>query len=199
MPFPLRYNKVTCYQCDLSFLVLTIITWLRSFLSIIFKLLHHKATLFSSFPTLLFVRRSLCMVLGHFVLSIFDTKMLPFYCNHFHHKTNQLQGNFDIKDLKNEPFDSLLSFLHWCTTPFLYYIKLSSHGKVYGGTEFRNRISHRILEHQSKDMWQYAKSKQECRRLSLCNTSSVTNMHPSTWKLISLLTKREILLKKEKV
>ena len=59
------------------------------------------------------------------------------------------------------------------------------------------RISHRTLERLSADVGQSAKNKQQCGRLSQCNTK-LTNMHPSIWKLKHLLMKEEIVAKKGK-
>ena len=79
--------------------------------------------------------------------------------------------------------------------PFLYCISFSSHNGLYGGEGFWTHIFHRTLQCLSMNVWQYTKNKQQCSKLSKCNT----NMYLSIWKLISLLMKEETLVKKESV
>ena len=59
-------------------------------------------------------------------------------------------------------------------------------------------ISHRALERLSVDIWLHTKNELWYRGFHNAIQSSVTNMPPSIWKLILLLTKEEVLAKKKK-
>lgn len=76
-------------------------------------------------------------------------------------------------------------------------LNLSPPNGLYSGAESWIHISHRTLEHLSRDMWQYAKKSVE----GFHNTIQcwVTRTHPSIWKMTPLLMNKENLAKKEKV
>lgn len=82
---------------------------------------------------------------------------------------------------------------------FLYYGNLSPHYGLYSGSEFWTYISHGTLKCLSMDMWQtWTEKLTRVEGFHEATQSSVTNIHPSIWKLIPLLMKTEILAKKEK-
>lgn len=65
--------------------------------------------------------------------------------------------------------------------------------------EFWAHISQRALESLSIEMWQYAKSRQQCKRLSQHNTKAATNVHPSILETDSSLNQGKNFSKKKKI